>query len=424
MAADGAAPRLHVASQVAHWRVAAMKLEDLESFAPAAAWAGLERYLGIALRHQLREAVTRLIGDARLLQAQLDGARSDEDLERVRRRVIAFRRQYLRTETMLDFYGDALSTRTSPQLAGLLAGCDALIVRSIQRALDPLGKRCPPVLTYVDKGLGASILRAGLRLWDGGSPSAVAAVKIARHNLSRPTALIHEAGHQVGHMTDFNAELAALLAEQLEARPSEISAAWSSWASEIAADAFAFVIAGYGSVAALRDVVAGEHDAVFRHLIGDPHPIAYLRVLLGVEMCRAHFGRGPWDGLAEFWVRAHPAHGAPAAVRALVEGSLQVLPRVAELALTQPVRAFGGRALAALIDPAAVRPQTLETLEREAGAALYTSSHWLREECLRLLALGSLRTATEPHRSVELAALQQEWMVRLGTGASVRAEAA
>mgnify|MGYP006993421107 CR=1 FL=1 len=33
--------------------------------------------------------------------------------------------------------------------------------------LDQLGKSTPVVLTYIDKGLGASILKAGLRLWDG-----------------------------------------------------------------------------------------------------------------------------------------------------------------------------------------------------------------------------------------------------------------
>lgn len=27
----------------------------------------------------------------------------------------------------------------------------------------------------------------------------------------------------------------------------------------------------------------------------DPHPIAYLRVLLNAEMCRRFYGGGPWD---------------------------------------------------------------------------------------------------------------------------------
>ena len=46
------------------------------------------------------------------------------------------------------------------------------------------------MLVYVDKGLGASILRAGVRLWDHASPSPVATVKLTRHNLFHPTALV------------------------------------------------------------------------------------------------------------------------------------------------------------------------------------------------------------------------------------------
>jgi hypothetical protein len=409
--------RLQVARQVAHWRAATLALQDPESFAPATAWAGLERYLGIALRAHLHTVVGRLAGEARELQRALSAAREDDDLERLRRRVVGFRRAFLRAETVLDFYGDAVSTRTSPRLAGLLGACDALAVRSMEAALRPLGIPVPPVLTYVDKGLGASILRAGIRLWDGGSPSAVAAVKIARHNLVRPTALIHEAGHQVAHVTGFNDELAAVLA-------SDVTATWGAWASEIAADAFAFVNAGYGSVAALHDVLAGDEATVFRHLQGDPHPIAYLRVLLGAEMCRRSYGAGPWDELASAWVRVHPVTRAGDGTRALIEESLDQLPRVAALTLSRPMRAFGGRALGELVDPGAVRPDRLDELEREAGAALYRSPHWLRREPLRLLALGSLRAATAPERSAELAALQEEWMIRLGTGASARALAA
>ena len=148
-------------------------------------------------------------------------------------------------------------------------------------------------MTYIDKGLGASILKAGLRLWDAGAVSPVAAVKITRHNLLRPTAVIHEAGHQVAHIADWNQELAAALSQGLAGTSGEIAGAWSCWASEIAADAVAFVHTGFASVAALHDVLAGEPSSVFRHTPGDPHPICYLRVLLGVEMCRYFYGAGP-----------------------------------------------------------------------------------------------------------------------------------
>jgi hypothetical protein len=39
----------------------------------------------------------------------------------------------------------------------------------------------------------------------------VAVIKITRHNLLRPTALVHEAGHQVAHICGWSMELAAVL---------------------------------------------------------------------------------------------------------------------------------------------------------------------------------------------------------------------
>ncbi len=132
-----------------------------------------------------------------------------------------------------------------------------------------------------------------MRLWDGGAESPAAAIKIVRHNLLRPTALIHEAGHQVAHIVGWNRELAETLDAGLRDAPTSWPDAWSSWASEIAADAFAFVHTGYASVAALHDVLAGEGAFVFQHTPRDPHPICYLRVLLGVETCRYFYGAGP-----------------------------------------------------------------------------------------------------------------------------------
>jgi hypothetical protein len=406
--------RVQVSRQVYHWQAAVVGLRDPENFAAAAAWAGLERYLDVALRPHLVGAADALARDVDVLVAELKAADSAERLEQLRRRILVFRRRYLQVETALDFYGHAISSRTTPRLAALLRACDALATRSMEEALTPLRRDVPPVLTYVDKGMGASILRAGLRLWDGAPLSPAAAVKVTRQNLLRPTALIHEAGHQVAHIIGWNEELAALLAHELG--PPEVAAEWSSWASEIAADTFAFVNCGYGAVAALHDVVSGG-PTVFRHLSGDPHPIAYVRVLLGVQMCIRAFGgagAGAWDDLARAWVGAYPLSAASSETRSLLEASLPLLPRIADLCLLAPVRGLGGRPLTALIDPQRVRPDALAKLAREAGPALYTSPHWLRQEALRMLALSSYRAATEPERSEELAKQYEDWMLRLG----------
>lgn len=405
---------MQVARQVAHWCAAADGLRDPETFASAAAWRSLERYLDVALRTQLAEATERLAQEAAALAAGLRAATTAEQLEGLRLDVVRFRRRYLQVETALDFYGDAINTRTSPRIAGLLRACDLLAEDSMRAILVPLGRPVPPILTYVDKGLGASILRAGLRLWDGGSLTPAAAVKITRQNLRRPTALIHETGHQVAHILGWTDELAALLRRELEPAPAGVAAAWSGWSSEIAADTYAFALTGYGSVAGLHDVVSGG-PTVFRLIPGDPHPVAYVRVLLGVQMCTHCFGTGPWDQLARAWTDAHPLAAAPPATRTLLERSLAHLPRIAELCLLAPMRAFGGRSLTVLADPQRVSRGALARLEQEAGGALRTSSHWLRREGLRLLALSSYRTATEPDRAVEIARQYEDWMLRLGT---------
>jgi hypothetical protein len=411
---DTAALRVQVARQVWHWRAATVALQDPENFASSAAWRSLERYLDVALRKHLGEAAERLQREAEALVGTLRAASGAEELEALRVAVIRFRRRYLQVETALEFYGNAVNTRTSARLAGLLTACDTMAVESMRKMLEPLGRPVPPILTYVDKGLGASILRAGLRLWDGGSVSPAAALKITRQNLYRPTALVHESGHQVAHILGWNHELASLFHRELAPIPGDVASAWAGWSSEIAADAHAFSHTGYGSVAALHDVVSGG-ETVFRLNPGDPHPVAYLRVLLGVQMCVRLFGAGPWDDLGHAWVRAYPLDAAPADTRALAERSLPLLPRIAELCLLTPMRAFGGKPLVALVDPLRVRPDALEQLEREAGGALTTSSYWIRQEALRLLALTSFRSATQPERSAEIAKQYESWMLRLAT---------
>jgi hypothetical protein len=406
--------RTQLARQVAHWVGAAARLQNLDDLASPAAWDSLERYLGLSMRQHLTKVVARLNEKARSMQAALDSAESPADLANARRQLLAFRKFYLRAETTLDFFADAINTRTSSTMAGYLRACDTLAHKSMAQLLDQLGKQTPIVLTYLDKGLGASILKAGLRLWDGAGVNPVAAIKITRHNLYRLTALIHETGHQVAHIVGWNEELAAALKTGLAEAPNDIAAMWASWASEIAADTFAFVHTGYASVAALHDVLASEAAAVFRHTPGDPHPMSYIRVLLGVEMCRQFFGAGPWDELARAWRLQYPLQRVRGATESLLRSSLPLLPNIVNLMLRKPMRAFGGRPLVDMINPERVKPETLLALEQRLGAALYTSRHWVWTEALRLLALSGLRAATMTERSSNALKQQEEWMLKLG----------
>lgn len=409
------AQHLQLARQVSHWVMAALRLGDLEDLASPDAWQHLERYTGMVLRQNLTAAVDRLQRQAAALQAQWSAAKTLDDIQQVQQRLFEFRQHYLRTETLLDFYADAINTRTNPTTAAILRACDVLARRSMSALLDPLGITTPPVLTYIDKGLGASILKAGLRLWDGRTESLTAAIKIVRHNLYRPTALIHEAGHQVAHAIGWSEELAAVFETEIGKLASpQLARIWAGWTSEITADAYAFVHTGYASVAGLHDVVAGGPTVTFRYTPGDPHPISYLRVLLGTEMCRQHFGLGAWDDLAHLWIENNTLESARSGVRNLLQSSLPLLPLIAELSLSKPMRSLRGSSLTSLIDPTQVSPQALAKLAAQAGPALYTSHHWVGTEPTRLLALTGYQAATQPDRALEILQRQKDWMIRLG----------
>ena len=226
--------RRQLGAEIAHWRHAVGALADIDALSSAVAWAGLEEYLRTGLRARLRSVVAGLELEGAQLQTAFN---ADGDTRELRGRLLRLRDRYVQAETVLDFFGDAVATRADPSAAALLRGLDTVAGDSIEVVLRPLGIETPPVLVYFDKGLGASILRAGVRLWDRANPSPVAAIKMTRHNSGHPTALLHETGHQVAHLTGWNQELAAALASRLSARSTELAGAWQDVGPELAVTA-------------------------------------------------------------------------------------------------------------------------------------------------------------------------------------------
>jgi len=406
--------RDQLSRQVTHWTKAAARLGNLDDLASSAAWHSLERYMGMSIRRHLSTVVSQLAREGELLRGAFAAAVSPADLLKARRQLLNFRNRYSRVEMTLMFFADAINTRTNPKVSGYLKAYDILAYRSMAILLDQLSKPTPSALSYFEKGIGAAVLRANLRLWDGTGVNPVAAIKITHHNLLRNTALIHEAGHQAAAVVGWNEELASKLADGLTGAPDGVAGAWASWASEIGADAFAFVHTGYAAVAALHDVLAAEDAVVFRHTPGDPHPISYIRVLLGVEMCRQFYDAGPWDDLAQAWVTLYALPKAPGDTRALLEASLAVLPSIVRITLREPMRAFQGRSLAALINPDRVKPAALLAMEQQLGPALYTSMQWIWTEALRLLALTGFRIATTTGKKEDTFEPPEDWLLRLG----------
>ncbi|HEY5805205.1 MAG TPA: hypothetical protein VIT90_16075 [Lysobacter sp.] len=403
--------------QIAHWLAASRTFRDAEEFASLAAWKSVERETGAPLRKQLHAVVEELIALGDATSALIAKARQDPALlDRAATAVQRFRRRYVQVDTTLDFLGDAVNSRTSPLLCAALTTLDRLAVASMAPVLQRANKPVPRVLVYQDKGTGASILRAGVRLWAPGAIMPVAAIKIVRHNLYRPTSLFHETGHQVAHLTGWVPEMRASISRAL-ADDKQLQAMWTPWASEIAADVYAFLLTGYASVAALYDVV-GDADTILRWPIGDPHPIGWLRTALGCAFSKQCFGAsGPWVQLQRAMETRHPASAADESVQPLLARSLVAMPKIAAACLSAPVPALQNRPMTDVLDPQRVSPKVLAELETSAAASLWTSPHWRTTEGIRIVALAGLREAEHP----ETASL---WIDRARTWLTTEVKAA
>ena len=261
--------------------------------------------------------------------------------------------------------------------------------------------------------MGASILKAGLRLWDG-NVSAVAAIKVTQHNLYRPTAIIHETGHQVAHVLNWNDELATVLSNEPGDMPTVIGKTYSGWSSEIAADSFAFCHTGFAAVAALHDVVSGSPSSVFAYHRHDPHPISYIRVLMNIEMCRQFYGHGPWDELEDSFRFNYDINKINQDQQPLIRACEEAIPNVVKLVLKRPYQSFGNYALTDHVKPQSVSPEQLNKLEEKAGEALFNSHAWVSKECLRILALIGYKMGTGRGNIPKYYEKQEQWMKKLG----------
>lgn len=397
--------------QAVHWLQAARHLRDYDRLINSFGMSGLHRALSQRLQLFVTENCDAVIRKAQLVLGSLDSATEAYAVEKLKGEVIALRDMYLATETAVHYYTDAVNSRTGAHIASIMRACDILCKRSMDDILRASGKVSPLVLTFVNKGVGASILKSGLRLWNG-AESPFAAVKVTYHNLFRPTAIIHETGHQVAHMLNWNDELAVVL-ESAKGVDAAVAKAFSLWSSEIAADVFAFVHTGYGSISALHDVVSGKPQSVFAYHRADPHPIGYVRMLLGIEWCKICYGNGPWDDLKaafmqQYDIRMVDFDGVP-----FVKKCVDAIPQIAELCLNAPLRTLNGNSVVKLIPPGRVSPQALQELRQTAGDSLYTSHVWMNKEPIRTLALNSYLIATMPDAE-KYYQLQENWMKQLG----------
>lgn len=326
------------------------------NFSDAAA-LGIERTLGTGrrtVRVLVRNFLAWLHGDA--------GARASD--AQAQRRFSLVRLQFNTMLAQFDTFADAFSQRSEHDIGVWLAGLDVAAADAL--AL-PGYYVSPPLVCYLDRGIGAAIRRARTRL-PGGTPSPVAVVRIPRERMvgsGIASSLVHEVGHQAAALLDLVGSLrGALKSLQRGGADADVWRLWERWISEIVADFWSVARVGITSTLGLMGVVSLPPPFVFRVNVSDPHPVPWMRVRLSCAMGAALYPHAQWPDLDALWRSLYPVDDLDAPRRALFARLEDNMPAFVDLLIGHRPKSLRGASLREVMDTDARQPARLADLYR------------------------------------------------------------
>lgn len=388
----------------------------LEPMLPAAglqpgAQAATERYL-MAGRRELRAMVLDYL--AWLRGAPARGATAAE----AQRRFTLLRLKFNAVLTQFDMFNDVISQRSEHDTGVWLCGLDALAADAL--ALPGGYYAVPPLVCYLDRGVGAAIRRARTRL-PGGGENPVAIIRVPRERMvgsGIASSLIHEVGHQAAALLD----LAASLRPLLQGMQRSGGTAWrlfERWIGEILSDFWSCARLGISATLGLMGVVSLPRPFMFRLSLDDPHPVPWIRVHLSCAMGQALYPHAQWDRLAQLWNAYYPLADIDGQRRSLFAELLAAMPGFVGLLVDHRPRSLRGRSLKEALDVAQRQPARLCALFaawRRAPADMYRAAPSLVFAVLgQARANGQLSPEEESHL---FAKLLTHWALRSALGSA------
>lgn len=319
----------------------------------------IERHLVLG-RHQLRQAVRHFL-------EWLHGpAARQSTAEQAQRRFTLLKLRFNAVITQFDLFNDVISQRSENETGVWLSGLD--VVSADALALPGGYYEVPPVICYLDRGIGAAIRRARTRLPGGGS-NPVGIIRIPRERMigsGIASSLIHEVGHQGAALLDLVNSLRPVLQGLQRGQPAEREAwhQWERWISEIVADFWSVARLGISSTMGLKGVVSLPRPFVFRLNVDDPHPVPWIRVTLSCAMGDAIYPHPQWTRLADLWQSYYPIDGLQPERRQLLMQLQDSMPAFVAVLVNHRPPALRGRTLIDALDISSRQPAQLTQLFR------------------------------------------------------------
>jgi hypothetical protein len=244
------------ASSYAHWmleqeaRALLMRLARIKPFIlnePMLLAASLLPTAQIAIERFLAEGRRELKQRVQTFLSWLRSEGRSTSPEEAQRRFTFLRLRFNVVLTQLDLFNDVITQRSESENGVWLSGLD--VVSADALAL-PGYFAAPPVICYLDRGVGAAIRRARTRL-PGGGDNPVAIIRVPRERMvgsGIASSLIHEVGHQGAALLELVPSLRLVLqARQRESDQPLVWQLWERWISEIVADLWSVARVGIAS---------------------------------------------------------------------------------------------------------------------------------------------------------------------------------
>lgn len=376
----------------------------------------IERFLANG-RHELKQRVENF---RRWLQQSGRTASPEE----AQRHFTFLRLRFNAVLTQLDLFSQVITQRSESDNGIWMSGLDVVAADAL--AL-PGYYNAPPVVCYLDRGIGAAIRRARTRM-PGGGENPVAVIRVPRERMvgsGVASSLVHEVGHQASALLNLVASLQRVLqSKQREGQDTQVWTLWERWISEILADFWSIARVGVVSTLGLIGVVSLPRPFVFRLNLDDPHPMPWLRVKLSCALGNVLYPHPQWRRLADMWESFYPLGSLDEERRQIIAQVQSGMPEFITLLLGHRPKSLHGKTLREVMGVEKRQPEHLAGFYQawqQSPAQMYRAS-----PCLTFAVLGQAKAdgkLSPEDESELLTKLLNYWAMRstLDTSASCAA---
>lgn len=329
---------------------------------------------------------------------------------KIQKKYVWLRLQFNNMLSMYDIFSDVLTQRSEASTGVWLAGLDRLAASALH--LDGQYFEPPPVVCYLDRGIGAAIRRARTRL-PGGKQNPVAIIRVPRERMIGSgilSSLFHEVGHQAAALLNLVPSISPVLKAMQSKGGPEAPAwqLWDRWLSEIVSDLWSVAKGGLVSTAGLMNVVSLPRVFVFRITPDDPHPMPWLRVILSARMGNSLYPHHGWRQLEQLWIQSYPLDGFGSPLLSLL---LQTMPAFVSIILQHRPYSLRGRSLGNVLSATEHDPGRLTEIFHKCMDHFATCT---LQPATAFAAIGQARLYNQimaSHESAVLALMLKKWAI-------------